>query len=269
MMTRRHVLAAAIPAGAAQRRPFSWPPGKKAALSLTFDDARASQITTAIPLLDACRTPATLYVSPPNVLKLAEDWKRVAAAGRHEIGNHSYTHPCTGNYRFAREKALEDFTLEKMAEDLDKATGFIRTRLGVTPVSFAYPCGQKFVGRGENTRSYVPLVAKRFLSGRGYLDEAANDPEVCDLASLMGTGFDGLNYDQMMELMQKAVDESRWLIFVGHDVGQPARQSVDAKALERLCRFAADSSNGIWIDTVETIARYLLKQRKSDPAGDE
>ena len=31
---------------------FSWPEGKKMALSLTFDDARLSQIDTGIPLLD-------------------------------------------------------------------------------------------------------------------------------------------------------------------------------------------------------------------------
>lgn len=267
MMTRREMMGGAMLVASAQPSGgFSWPKGKRAALSLTFDDARPSQLSVGIPLLDGCRAPATFYVSPPNLLKRLDDWKRIAGEGRHEIGNHSYTHPCTGNYRFAREKALEDYTLEKMADDLDKATDLIRSRLGVTPVSFAYPCGQKFVGRGENTRSYVPLVAKRFLSGRGYLDEDSNDPEICDLASLMGTGFDNFSYEQMMTWVSKAVAEGRWLIFVGHDIGQPARQTVDAKALEQLCRFALDPANGIWLDTVAKVARHIAAQRKSKPA---
>ena len=57
------------------------------------------------------------------------------------------------------------------------------------PRTFAYPCGQRFVGRGFEVRSYVPPVAERSLAGRGYLDESANDPAVCDLAEAMGTPF--------------------------------------------------------------------------------
>ena len=64
-----------------------------------------------------------------------------------------------------------------MAEQLDGANEQIRRMLGVTPKTFAYPCGQKFVGRGLDVRSYVPLVADRFLAGRGYLDESSNDPD--------------------------------------------------------------------------------------------
>jgi hypothetical protein len=148
-----------------------------------------------------------------------------------------------------------------MAEELDGCTADIRQMLGVTTASFAYPCGQKFVGRGENLRSYVPLVAKRFLTGRGYLDEAPNDPAVCDLASLMGTGFDGLPYDDMMRVVQSAANDGRWVIFVGHEIGNRAHQTTDAEALERLCRFAADPANGIWMDTVARIGRYIKSER--------
>jgi hypothetical protein len=46
-------------------------------------------------------------------------------------------------------------------------------------------------------RSYVPLVAERFLVGRGYLDESPNNPAVCDLSQAMGTPFDDLDFTQM------------------------------------------------------------------------
>ena len=38
--------------------PF-WPSGKRAALSLTFDDARWSQMANGFPLLEACGVKAT------------------------------------------------------------------------------------------------------------------------------------------------------------------------------------------------------------------
>jgi peptidoglycan/xylan/chitin deacetylase (PgdA/CDA1 family) len=261
-MDRRQFLAAALalPTRAPEEARFAWPRGKRAAISLTFDDARLSQIDTGIPLLERCGVRATFYVSQANLMKRLEGWKKAVAAG-HEIGNHSQTHACTGNYRFSRSKALEDFTEARMEADLDGASQEIEKLLGVKPVSFAYPCGQKFVGRGEQTRSYVPLVAKRFLSGRGYLDEAANDPEVCDLAQLMGTGFDGLSYEEMRKLVETAAGEGRWLVFVGHEIGRRAWQTTDAEALERLCRYAMDPVSGLWIDTVEKVARHVKAAR--------
>ncbi len=231
------------------------------AISLTFDDARLSQVDTAIPLLNKLGVKATFYISPTRAAKRLEGWKQAAMAG-HEIGNHSMTHSCTANYRFSREKALEDYTLARMGEDLDRATDEIHRMLGVKPVSFAYPCGQKFIGRGAQARSYVPLVAKRFLSGRGYLDESANDPEVCDLAKLMGMGMDGLSLKAIRQLQSTAATEGRWLILVGHEVGEPAHQTTGAATLDALCREWHAPGSGVWLDTVRAISGYLRRQRK-------
>jgi peptidoglycan/xylan/chitin deacetylase (PgdA/CDA1 family) len=240
---------------------FRWPDGKRAALSLTFDDARVSQIDRGIPFLNKLGVKGTFYLTPSRVPQRLEGWKGAMAAG-HELAHHSDSHPCTGNYRFSRGNALEDYTLERMAADLDAATQKLEGMLGVRPVSFAYPCGQKFVGRGEQAASYIPLIAKRFRSGRGYLDEAANDPAVCDLAALMGTGFDGLDEAAMRALLDAAVKEGRWLVFVGHDMGEAAHQTTDLRALEAVVRYAQQPDSGIWLDSVAAISKHVAEQRR-------
>ena len=173
-----------------KREDFRWPEGKRAAISLTFDDARHSQITNGLPLLDKYDTKATFYVSIPNMEGRLEAWKAAAANG-HEVGNHTLTHPCSGNFPFVGDRALEDYTLEKMRHELTESNTTIERLLDVRPVSFAYPCGQKYVGRGRNLKSYVPLVAEKFVSGRGWMDEWANDPAFCDMAQLMAMELDG------------------------------------------------------------------------------
>src|SRR5437016_1452750 len=95
---------------------FTWPGGARAAVSLSFDDARPSQAERGIPLLDRLGMRATFFVSPERVLDPAP-WKRAAQAG-HEIGNHSMTHPCSGNFPWSRDNALEDYTLERMEKEL-------------------------------------------------------------------------------------------------------------------------------------------------------
>ena len=240
---------------------FQWPEGKRAAISLSFDDARLSQVDVGLPLLNKCGVKATFFVSPGNLEKRLDGWKRVVASG-HEIGNHSRSHPCTGNYAFSLNNALEGYTLARMAEQIGGANADIERLLGVKAVTFAYPCGQKFVGRGKNVKSYVPLVAERFIVGRGYLDEAANDPAVCDLAQAMGMGFDDMSYEQMLKLVSKAAEQGRWLIFVGHEIGDRAFPTPDTSALESLCKYAKDPANKLWIGTVGEIGRYVQAHQR-------
>jgi peptidoglycan-N-acetylglucosamine deacetylase len=239
---------------------FSWPEGNRAAVSLSFDDARLSQIDTGLALFRRLGVKVTFYVVPGAVEKRLQGWKEVVADG-HEIANHTLTHPCTGNYPFSRHNALEDYDLTKMAEQIDGANEQIKKLLGVKPVDFAYPCGLKFVGRGLDVRSYVPLVAERFLSGRGYLDESPNDPTFVDFAQAMGTSFDDLDFQQMKKVVDEASKNGSWVIFVGHEIGQRAHQTTDVKALQALCAYLKDPANGIWVGTVKEVGAYVHDHR--------
>ena len=240
---------------------FRWPEGKKAAVSLTFDDARLSQIDVGMSVLDRCKVKATFYVSPDNVEQRLEGWKQAVKNG-HEIGNHTMTHPCTGNYAFSKENALEDYTLDRIAAEIDRASDILQKKLGVKPTTFAYPCGQTFVGRGKDVKTYVPLVAARFLTGRGAGGEDANDPVLCDLSQLLAMGSDGLTFEQLKILIDKATQEGRWLILCGHEIGQGGYQTTFRQTVEKLCRYAQDPANGLWIDTVGNIGTYILQNRK-------
>lgn len=242
---------------------FAWPEGKRVAVSLSFDDARPSQVDVGVPILNEQGVRATFYVSTSRVPERLGAWKEAIAAG-HEIGNHSMRHPCTGNFPFAREKALEEYTLAQMAAELDQANAEIRRLLGVDAMTFAYPCGQKFVGRGEQVRSYVPLVAERFIAGRGWRDEGPNDPAFCDPAQLMTMELDGLTFEQLKALIDAAAEKGFWLVLCGHDIGPEGRQTVRADTLRAFCEYARDSRNGIWVDTVANITQYVLEQRDKE-----
>ncbi|MEW5979921.1 MAG: polysaccharide deacetylase family protein, partial [Acidobacteriota bacterium] len=233
----------------------TWPQGKQAAITLTFDDARFSQVDVGTAVLDRYGVKATFFVVPSNVEKRLDGWKKAVAAG-HEIGNHSLTHPCTGNFQWSRSRALEDYTLERMREELVETNQKVQALLGVTPEAFAYPCGQKFVGRGLDTRSYVPLVASLFLAGRGWLDEAPNDPGFCDLAQLTGMEMDGKRFDDIAPLLEEAKQSGKWLVLAGHEIGPAGRQTTRVDFLEELLRYCESPSSGFWIAPVGKVAHY-------------
>ena len=265
---------AVLPAGAPAQSPpaagvapFPWPDGKKAALSLTFDDARESQVDVGLPLLKEHGVRATFYVLPDGARKRLAGWRAALLAG-HEIGNHSNTHPCTGNFAFSRENALEEYTLERIERDLAVASLFASRELGREPSGFAYPCGQSFVGRGEGVRSYVPVVARLFRTGRLYMGEDSNDPAFCDLAQLLAVNLDGLPFEEVRPLVDKAVAEGRWLILAGHEIGEGGFQTTRATTLAALCRHAKDPANGLWVDTVEAVSAHVLRQRGKGPLSE-
>jgi peptidoglycan-N-acetylglucosamine deacetylase len=239
---------------------FDWPQDAQVGVSLSFDDARASQVDVGVPLLDSYGVKATFYVSVLPLRQRVSDWKAAVAAG-HEIGNHSLRHACTGNFPFSREKALEDCTLKQMAAELDQANAEIEKSLGVRPKTFAYPCGQKFVGRGVEVKSYVPVVASRFLAGRGWRDEMANDPAFCDPAQLLGIDSDGLTWEQLKALIEEAKKKGSWLVLGGHDIGDGGRQTTRIDTLRAFCEYARDPKNGVWVDTVANIGQYVVGHR--------
>jgi peptidoglycan-N-acetylglucosamine deacetylase len=249
-----------VATGLAQDVSFSWPNGNWIAVSLSFDDARPSQVDVGIPLLDRYGAKATFFVVPGAVEQRVDGWKRAAAAG-HEIGNHSVRHPCSGNFPWARERAVEDYSLEKMREELAEANRLVAEIVGVTPETFAYPCGQKFVGRGKGTRSYVPLVADLFRAGRGWMDEAPNDPEFVDLAQVMGVEMDGLEFEEVLVWLERARENGSWLVLAGHEIGEPGRQTTRVSMLEKLIEYALEPESGIWLAPVGTVAAYIIEQR--------
>ena len=79
-------------------KPFRWPDGKRAAVSLSFDDARLSQVDTGLPLFRKLGVRVTFFVESAHLPERLVGWKQAVADG-HEIGNHTVT-PARATMRF-------------------------------------------------------------------------------------------------------------------------------------------------------------------------
>ena len=169
------------------RTAFHWPEGIEMAISLTFDDARLSQIDKGIPILNSFGVKATFYVNPDGMLKRVDGWKEAVSNG-HDIGNHSVKHPCSCNYYWSKENALEDYTLSRMS-------------------------------------------------------------------------MDGKSFENILKLIEEARENGSWLILAGHEMDNSGSHTSLLSTIESLCRYASDPENGIWIDHVTNVGRYVRTQR--------
>ena len=245
---------------------FRWPGGRRAAVSLTWDDARPSQVDVGLPILNKYGIKGTFYVLPRNMGGRLAKWRAAAAQG-HEIGNHSLRHPCTGNFVGWQtpETMLENYSLERMERELLEANRILGAALGVRPTSFAYCCGQSYVGRGPKLRSYVPLVAKHFVVGQAGYSETYASPERCDLAQVPSIKFDNKTFEELRITVDAAVADGCWLILFGHEVGDVrARQTTSVGALRKLCAYLRKHPE-IWADTVTAVGRHIGAAVKHPP----
>ncbi len=239
---------------------FSWPEGKRMALSLSFDDSRVSNVESGIPLLDELGIRATFFVLPHAVEKELARWRDAVAHG-HEMGNHSLLHPCSGSITGAKGTPLEEYTIERMRTELEEANVRIEALLGVKPKVYAYPCGLTYVGKGRETRSFVPLIAEMFLAGRGWLDERPFHVERGDLAQLAGVKMDGETMESLRPMFDLAQREGRWLVLAGHDTAASGGGLTTHHSLLReLAAYAKDPANGVWIAPVGEVAEYVKER---------
>jgi peptidoglycan/xylan/chitin deacetylase (PgdA/CDA1 family) len=248
-------------------KPFVWPTGYRAAVSFSFDDARPSQIRCGLPLLQRLGVAATFFVLPAAVGADRRAWAGVLEHG-HEIGNHTLNHPCSTGTDWGERHDLQSLSLADMRRELLTASDRIHKLFGVDPWVFAYPCGQTFVGRGIETRSYVPLVAELFGVGRTFNDAWANSPRHCDLAQVACINSDGVSFEALRPRLERTLEDSGWLVLGGHEVGagdEPGTTSVDAlEAIVEWCR-----EHSVWIDTVGAVGRYIQSATVTAAEGSE
>lgn len=240
-----------------------WRSGARAAVSLTFDDAAPSQLAHAVPILNRYGLRGTFYVNPGPGSRFEQalaDWRAVQAGG-HEIANHTVRHPCSGNFAFiSAERALERWRLADIEADVIAASDRLRALLpGIGRFSFAYPCGQTFVGRGGSRQSYVPVIARHFTAARG-VGESANDPTICDLHCLSSWMVKGLTAEELIAMAEPAIAAGHWAIFCFHGIGGDHIR-IETEAFEGLVRFLAEEAPAVWTDTVEAIGEFLASAR--------
>ncbi len=205
-------------------------PGR-AAVSLTYDDALASQLDVAAPDLDRHGLLGTFFLTDTG--SSAARWRALRAHG-HELAAHTVAHPCSRAHAWVKPgSGSEDYTLPRMARELDDQVATLADLGQPRPFTFAYPCGETTVGDGHE--SYIALVRERFLAARGVAGTVAGsgvDRFLVPAVFSTGTG------EELIARVKEAVAQGGWLVFGFHGVGGDYL-SVSREAHEALLEYLA------------------------------
>jgi len=248
-------------AAADPTRAFAWPNGAKAAVSLSYDDALASQLDHALPALDALGLKATFYLTlaSETVARRLPEWRAAAARG-HELGNHSLFHPCSrglpGREWVAPHRDLDRISVAAQREELLMANAMLQAIDGRSERTFTVPCGD-LLASGQ---PYLPAVRGVFIgikarSGGVAEDMARLDPE--DVGTADPTDATG---EQLIALVEQAAARGTLVSITFHGVGGDYL-SVSKPAHAALLRHLAAHPERFWVDSFVNLMRHVRKLR--------
>jgi peptidoglycan/xylan/chitin deacetylase (PgdA/CDA1 family) len=214
-------------------------------LSLTFDDFPRSAWTVGGPVLAAHGVRATFYVCGGHEggwfegqeQFRAADLEACAAAG-HEIGCHGFNHAA------AAHAPTADFEQVIEANRL-----YLRDRIGVEAVHFAYPYG--FVSFGAKA-----LARERFVTARG-VRNGVNRAKV-DRALIRAEGLEArkLARRPIAPLLEDVAARGGWLVLYSHDVSaSPSPFGCTPSDLHQVLNLA--DRLGLAVETMSAAARRV------------
>lgn len=228
-----------------------WPGGARAAVVLTYDDAMASQLETAIPALDARGLKGVFYLS--NVRQADLPRWRAAAADGHELGNHTLFHPCAAA-TFAADPRFttEAYTVGEMLREIEQANVLLTAIDGRDRRGFATPCGQSAAAgvdylealRAANLVTYV----------RGVSVEAGDlsaEVSALDRMRIPAKAFDAdVTGAELIAWVEHAVDGGGLTVLLFHGVGGE-HLPVSAEAHAELLDWLAAHRDQVWTTTLQ------------------
>ncbi|MET0717799.1 MAG: polysaccharide deacetylase family protein [Pseudoxanthomonas sp.] len=259
--------AAAVRASAAENESFAWPEGRKAAVSLAYDDALDSQLDNAIPALDKAGLKGSFYLqlSREPVRKRMAEW-RAAAANGHELGNHTLFHQCRASLPdrawVEPQRNLDTTTAAQMKDQVIVANVMLNAIDGKQERTMTVPCGD-VLASGQN---YVELVESEFvgikLGGGGVTpDMLALDPNAVTVEVPVGvTG------KQLIGVVEAAARQGTMANFTFHGIGGDYL-TVSNQAHEELLAYLAAHRDVYWVDTFVEIMKYVRKQQAAVKAA--
>lgn len=255
------LIACTAPLAAETR--FEWPGGARAAVSLAYDDALASQLDSAIPALNRHGLRGSFYLtlSSPVVEGRLDEWKAAAARG-HELGNHSLFHQCSrrapGREWVTPGNDLDHVPIDRMLAEVRLGNAMLHAIDGRRERTFTVPCGDRHAHGGD----YVAQLTGDFVAIKSGAGDVPPSISVLDPYAVPVAAPSGATGEQLIALVKAAATRGTMVNITFHGIGGD-HLAVSTEAHDTLLAHLASHRDVFWTGTFIEIMSYLKNARDS------
>ena len=247
MLLRKTLLAATLlllTLAASAQGP--WPGGRKVAIALTYDDALKSQLDIAIPQLEAQGFKGTFFLIGREVAPNLARW-RAAAAGGHELGNHTVNHACPkALFEMPVQYQTENSSVPVTLTEIRTMNTMLEAMDGRSEHAYATPCGQTLVGGQDYMPGLRTAGLTRYVRAAAETGDGRQpiDPFIVP-SHFFGVGDSGA---QMIAFVEGLRQRGGVAVIGFHGVGGDYLE-VSAEAHKALLAYLKAHDNEIWVGT--------------------
>jgi len=245
----------------AAEKPFQWPNGIKAAVSLAYDDAVPSQLDNAIPALDKYNLKGSFYLtlSAETVATRMAEWRKAASNG-HELANHTLFHQCSakgpGREWVPLDNDLDKTSAVQLAAQIRVGNTMLHAIDGKTERTFTTPCGDLKAAGVD----YLPLVKNEFVAAKAAFGRAVPSMKTLDPYSVVVATPSNVTGKELIAAVKEAAELGTMMNFTFHGIGGD-HLTVSNEAHEELLQYLADNKDIYWTDTFLNIMKYVKEQQ--------
>jgi peptidoglycan/xylan/chitin deacetylase (PgdA/CDA1 family) len=257
------MLAAPAALAAGARSPNHWPGGARAAIVLTYDDALASQLDHAVPVLEAAGFKGTFFLSNVKAVELPR-WRALATRG-HELGNHTIFHACAAaNYPSDPRYTSEAYTPASMLKEIEQQNVLLTAIDGRTRHGLATPCGQSLAGGKDYLEALRAADVVDYVRGVSVTpQDLAADVARMDRMHIPARAFaEGVTGAELIDFVRQAESGGGMGVLLFHGVGGDYLQVSDA-AHRELVDWLRAHRKEVWVTTFTG----ALEWAKAHPGG--
>lgn len=221
----------------------SWYQFKKAAVSYTFDDNTAKQLSVALPLFDAYHFKVTFY----PVINWSPDWSglKAASASGHEVGSHTVSH-----------SNLDSLGLSGQEYELQASQSIINRKIpDAQCLSIAYP----FCSQGN-----LALIRKYYIAGRvcSGVIESSTPANFYQISSIIAGSLGAVKtaFDFNNKVNQAKVSGG-WCVFLIHGIDNDGGFSpLSSGELAAHLAYMSKNSKDFWVATFADVVKYIRER---------
>lgn len=207
--------------------------GRKAAVSLTYDDGIIGHYTKVFPHLDSLGLVGTFWVNGCFVgpdddyapRMRMEMWKEMSGKG-HEISNHSWSHV-----------DLTSLSEEQLREEVVRNDDVIEQVTGIRPITFCFPF--------NSWNELVLQVCSEGRAGTRLFQEAHGQTESHS------------TLESMLSWLDRVTENGEWGVSMAHGIDHGWDKWEDENELWEFYSELAARKNEVWVDTFAAVSSYI------------
>jgi hypothetical protein len=221
----------------------TWKGFSQSAVTYTWDDNTAKQLSDALPLYDQYNFKISFF----TIVSLNPDWNalKLAQKNGHEVASHTMTH--------TNLSTLSDLDQEKEQKNSQLE---INTQMGnKNCVTLAYP----FCASGNKN-----ITANYYISARGCSGQIENKTpaDFLNISSIIcGTQGTVSTADQFNSQVNSAIASNGWVVFLLHGINNDGGYSpVDSSELRKHLAYIHSNVDKFWVNTYGNVVRYIRER---------